>query len=219
MRRYCNETRFDCWKNKKRVDSREIPAKRLLAFAERTACGRADEWGVQMKRGLIVGRFQPYHIGHHNAIRKILAKVDELIIVIGSAKQSHEQKNPFTAGERIEMISQALKEEGIFEKCYIIPVEDVQENSIWTTKIIAYCPKFDVVFTNNPLVKQLFEGARFKTEKMVSEQKDIDGAKIREMMLKGNEWKKLVPKQTVAYLDKIKALDRIRAVYAKEQKE
>ena len=68
-----------------------------------------------MKRGLIVGRFQPYHIGHHNAIKKILAKVDELIIVIGSAKQSHEQSNPFTAGERIEMISEALKAEGINE--------------------------------------------------------------------------------------------------------
>ena len=54
---------------------------------------------------------------------------------------------------------------------------------------------------------------------MVSEQKDIDGVKIREMMLKGNEWKKLVPKQTVAYLEKIKAIDRVKAVYAKEQKE
>ena len=172
-----------------------------------------------MKRGLIVGRFQPYHEGHHKAIKKILAKADELIIVIGSAKQSHEQKNPFTAGERIEMISEALKADGIFERCYIIPVEDVQENSIWTTKIITYCPKFDVVFTNNPLVKQLFEGVRFKTEKMISEQKDIDGAKIREMMLKSNGWKKLVPKPTADYLEKIKAVDRIKAVYAKEQKE
>ena len=172
-----------------------------------------------MKRGLIAGRFQPYHIGHHNAIKKILGKVDELIVVIGSAKQSHEQKNPFTAGERIEMISEALRADGLYGKVYIIPVEDVQENSIWTTKIITYCPKFDVVFTNNPLVKQLFEGVRFKTEKMVSEQKDIDGANIREMMLEGDDWKKLVPKPTVAYLEKIKAVQRIKAVYAKEQKE
>ena len=78
-----------------------------------------------MKRGLIVGRFQPYHTGHHNAIKKILGKVDELIIVIGSAKQSHEQKNPFTAGERIEMISEALRANGLYGKVYIIPVEDV----------------------------------------------------------------------------------------------
>jgi len=172
-----------------------------------------------MKRGLIVGRFQPFHIGHHRAIKKILAKVDELIIVIGSAKQSHEQKNPFTAGERIEMISEALRAGGLYKKCYIIPVEDVQENSIWTTKIITYCPKFDVVFTNNPLVKQLFEGVKFKVEKMVSDEKDIDGVKIREMMLNGNEWKKLIPKPTVLYLEKMKAVQRVKAVYAKEQKE
>ena len=62
-----------------------------------------------MKRGLIVGRFQPYHAGHHNSVKKILQEVDELVIVVGSSDNSHTVPNPFTAGERIEMISCCLK--------------------------------------------------------------------------------------------------------------
>ena len=75
---------------------------------------------MPIKRGLIVGRFQPYHFGHHVAIKKIIDDVDELIIVVGSSKESHSRKNPFTAGERIEMIVTALKNDVIYNKCFII---------------------------------------------------------------------------------------------------
>ena len=57
-----------------------------------------------MTRALFVGRFQPFHYGHLHAIEKILEECDELVLVVGSAQMSHEHDNPFTAGERIEMI-------------------------------------------------------------------------------------------------------------------
>jgi len=72
-----------------------------------------------MKRGLIVGRFQPYHIGHNSAVKKILEELDEIVIVIGSSDDSHSISNPFTAGERIEMISESLKSEGLYERCFM----------------------------------------------------------------------------------------------------
>ena len=62
-----------------------------------------------MKRGLYVGRFQPYHNGHNSVIERIADEVDELIIGIGSAEISHDLRHPFTAGERVLMISRALK--------------------------------------------------------------------------------------------------------------
>jgi len=172
-----------------------------------------------MKRGLIVGRFQPYHVGHHSAVKNILKEIDELIIVVGSSDDSHTKLNPFTAGERIEMISYALKAENLFEKCFIITVSDVNENSVWTSRIKSYCPKFDTVYTNNPLVKQLFEGMGLSVKKMISNKSDIDGIKIREKMLHGNDWKELVPKATAEYLEQIKALERIKAIMEKEEKE
>ncbi|MEM1589096.1 MAG: adenylyltransferase/cytidyltransferase family protein, partial [Candidatus Bathyarchaeia archaeon] len=48
------------------------------------------------KRGLFVGRFQPFHKGHLQAVKEILDEVDELVIVVGSAQYSHRIDNPFT---------------------------------------------------------------------------------------------------------------------------
>ncbi len=61
-------------------------------------------------RGLYVGRFQPFHLGHLGAVKAVLKEVDELVIVIGSAQYSHNLNNPFTAGERLVMIRRALQE-------------------------------------------------------------------------------------------------------------
>ncbi len=61
-------------------------------------------------RGLLIGRFQPFHKGHLYVIGKIAEEVDEIIIGIGSAQKSHCLDNPFTAGERLMMIKKALLE-------------------------------------------------------------------------------------------------------------
>ncbi len=65
------------------------------------------------ERGLYVGRFQPFHKGHLEAIKEVLDEIEELVIVIGSAQYSHNIHNPFTAGERLVMIRHALQEAGI----------------------------------------------------------------------------------------------------------
>ena len=49
-----------------------------------------------VKRGVFIGRFQPFHNGHLEAIKKLLIEVDELIIMIGSSQYSHSFDNPFT---------------------------------------------------------------------------------------------------------------------------
>ena len=54
--------------------------------------------------GLLIGRFQPFHFGHLEAIHFGLSKVDTLFIGIGSSNKSHQERNPFTADERKEMM-------------------------------------------------------------------------------------------------------------------
>ena len=61
------------------------------------------------RNGLIIGRFQPFHNGHMEVLRKIFAECDHVIIGIGSAQYSHTDKDPFTAGERYHMIAEALR--------------------------------------------------------------------------------------------------------------
>ena len=168
-----------------------------------------------MKRGLFVGRFQPYHSGHHNALKNALKSVDEMIIIVGSARESFQQQNPFTAGERIEMISEALKEDGLFAKCFIVAVDDIAEYALWAQRIKSYSPKFDIVFTNNPLVKELFEADGYRVEKLVSNHGTIDSTKVREKIAKGGGLGGFVPKSVEAYLKKMDAKKRKKAITKK----
>ena len=69
----------------------------------------------KVTRGLLIGRMQPVHNGHIQIIEKTLNYVDEVVIVIGSAQLSHELKDPFTAGERIMMMTQALDDADIMQ--------------------------------------------------------------------------------------------------------
>ena len=90
-----------------------------------------------MSRGIFVGRFQPFHLGHIATIKFALEKVEELVIVIGSAQISHEMRNPFTAGERIQMIKDSLDAELEIDikRILMIPVPDVSFHPLWTYQL------------------------------------------------------------------------------------
>lgn len=60
------------------------------------------------KVGVFIGRFQPLHAGHLSTIERAITEVDELVIVIGSARTARNLRNPFTADERRAMIESAL---------------------------------------------------------------------------------------------------------------
>ncbi|MGB6591034.1 MAG: adenylyltransferase/cytidyltransferase family protein, partial [Candidatus Nitrosopolaris sp.] len=72
-----------------------------------------------LKRGLLVGRFQPFHKGHLLLVRQVFQDCEEVILAIGSAQFNYTYTDPFTAGERIMMIHAALVESEIdLKKCY-----------------------------------------------------------------------------------------------------
>jgi nicotinamide-nucleotide adenylyltransferase len=170
------------------------------------------EKACMVKRGLFVGRFQPIHNGHVKAIKDILKKVDELIIVIGSAQYSHRADNPFTVGERIAMIRKALESENIPQtRCWIIPVPDVHIHMMWVAEVIGYTPKFDVVFTNEPLTRRLFIEAGFKVEPVPFHKRKIYSAtEIRERMLNNKSWEELVPESVARFIKEIKGIERLQ---------
>ena len=61
--------------------------------------------------GFLIGRFQPFHLGHLEAIKFALTKVEHLHVGIGSSNKSHEKRNPFTADERKKMILSSTDDE------------------------------------------------------------------------------------------------------------
>lgn len=165
-----------------------------------------------VKRGLFVGRFQPFHKGHLEAIKDVLKEVDELGVVIGSAQYSHRKDNPFTAGERVTMIRKALEEAEIPAACWwIVPVPDVHVHMVWVAEVVGYVPKFDVVYSNDPLTKRLFLEAGFKVKPFPLHKREVYSAtEIRERILNGKDWKTLVPKSVVKIIEEIGGVERLQ---------
>lgn len=168
---------------------------------------------MKYRRGVYVGKFQPFHKGHLKCIQYALSKVDELIILVGSAQLSHTFNNPFTAGERIEMIRRALKDENIKSDRYlIIPVEDTFGiHSIWVSKVTSILPKFEVVFTNEPLTRRLFLEAGFKVESIpLYRRKLYSATEVRRRIIEGEDWASLVPSAVHSYIISIGGDERLR---------
>jgi len=164
------------------------------------------------KRALFLGRFQPYHNGHDAVIRRIVPEVDELIIAVGSAQYSHTLRDPFTAGERIMMITRALADLHITK--YVLPIEDIEQNALYVSHIERLTPPFQVVYSNNPLVIRLFEEAGIPVKQVPPvDRKHLWGTKIRELMLKGDEWRRYVPEPVCAVIDEIDGITRLRQIH------
>ena len=165
-----------------------------------------------VRRGIFVGRFQPFHMGHLLVIKYILEEVDELVLVIGSAQYSHTIDNPFTTGERLTMIHNALEEAKIpIECCWIVPVRDVHVHMLWVAEVVGYTPKFDVVYANEPLTRRLFSEARFKVKSIPYQKRDIYSAtETRERMLANKSWEALVPKSVATFIKEIDGVQRLR---------
>ena len=163
-------------------------------------------------RGLYVGRFQPFHIGHLDAIKYVLEAVDELVIVIGSAQYSHTSYNPFTAGERLMMVHRALVEAGVDStKLWIVPVPDVHLHMLWVSAVEGYTPKFNIVYTNEPLTRRLFTEANYKVKDLpLFDRKVYMSTLIREKMVKDESWTTLVPKGVADFIKEIDGLNRLR---------
>ena len=165
-----------------------------------------------INRGLYVGRFQPFHLGHLGAIKEVLNQVDELVIVIGSAQYSHNMNNPFTAGERLVMIRHALQEADVdLSRVWIVPVPDVHLHMLWVAAVEGYTPKFNVLYSNEPLTRRLFMEGGYTVENIsLFDRQTYASTYVREKMLKDESWTTLVPKAVADFIKKIDGVNRLR---------
>ncbi|MGC8850045.1 MAG: nicotinamide-nucleotide adenylyltransferase [Candidatus Bathyarchaeia archaeon] len=168
----------------------------------------------RVDRGLFIGRFQPFHLGHLEAAKYILSRMDEVIIAIGSAQYSHTLDNPFTAGERVEMIRGTLDVEGVDpRRYYLVPVEDVNVHSVWVAHVASRVPRFHTVYSNEPLTRRLFEEAGYRVEPIpFYERNRYSATEIRRRILEGEAWEELVPSSVAEFIKSIDGDHRIRVL-------
>lgn len=164
-----------------------------------------------MSRAFYIGRFQPYHNGHQEVLRRIAENADEIVIGVGSAQMSHEAENPFTGGERVLMITTALENLGC--PIYVIPIEDIRRNALWVAHVRSLVPPFDIVYSSNPLVVRLFGEAGIPVNSpAMYERATHSGTEVRRRMLAGESWEELVPPAVSQVIREIDGVERLRRI-------
>lgn len=169
---------------------------------------------MKHERGLMTGRFQPFHKGHLALAKQALAECNELVIIIGSAQFNFIEKDPFTAGERIIMAHGALKQAGVdLSKCYIIPMQNDENNARWLAGLRSQAPPFDAIYSGNEFVEYLAsyydQSLAIKKPKFV-DRKKYNGSNIRSLIAAGRKWDHLVPPAVAKIIKDSGGVERIR---------
>ncbi len=166
-------------------------------------------------RVLFFGRFQPFHYGHLSAVEWLLERYREVVILVGMADESHTWINPFTAGERLWMIREALRWRGIdLSRIITATIQTLRVYSGNAGFVLGYVPPVDAVATANPPVRRAFQDAGYRTVSPPLINKHVwCGEYIRSLMLKGSdEWRSLVPPPVAEIIDRIDGVGRVREV-------
>lgn len=167
---------------------------------------------------LFIGRFQPFHLGHLSVIKNAIAESDRLFIGIGSSEANFQAANPFTCGERFQMIEAALDEAGIpREKYEIVTIRNIDNYALWVRHLELYIPPFERVYTGSETVKYLFEDHNRNsktTHEIVNIKKElkISGTGVREMMVRDGKWEMLLPASVASLIKKWDGINRLKAV-------
>lgn len=177
----------------------------------------------KLTRGLIIGRFQPFHKGHLDLVYQVLEEINELIIVIGSSQHNYIFKDPFTAGERLVMIHDTLVQEKIdLSRIYIVPIPNFENNAAWLAYLQSMLPTFNVVYSGNEFVSILVNdqigksrNSKFTLEvrhPVFKNKVNYNGENIRNLIKLGKKWKHLVHPQVVKVIERIDGVNRIKII-------
>ena len=154
----------------------------------------------RLKKALFIGRFQPLHLGHLDAIKQILDVYDYVQIIIGSAQHSSTQYNPLSLDTRKKMLEKALSVEGI-SNYEMIPIDDVNDDEGWIREVNSRTDYYMAYILHNPHVEKIFLEKGLPLKK-VKKNIDIHATSIREMVREGDSrWRQYVHPSTLGILD------------------
>lgn len=149
---------------------------------------------MTQETSLIIGRFQPFHLGHLALVKNVIDAGEFALIVIGSNQLSRTKENPLTAAERENLIEATLAEANISKKSYkILNIADINDNNSWVRYLRKTLPAFDKVYTGTDYVQDLFKQDGQHPLGEFTFLANISGTKIRQLIKNNNKsWEKLV---------------------------
>ncbi|MCY7346953.1 MAG: bifunctional nicotinamide-nucleotide adenylyltransferase/Nudix hydroxylase [Pyrinomonadaceae bacterium] len=84
--------------------------------------------------GIVIGRFQPFHLAHQSLIQHSLSLAEKVIVILGSARSAPDVKNPFTPAMREEIIRACFPKDA--DRLIFRAVRDYPYNDhVWTAEV------------------------------------------------------------------------------------
>lgn len=87
---------------------------------------------------VFIGRFQPFHCGHADVLRKAAKLAGHVIVLIGSSFQPRTIKNPFSFDDRRRMIQGFVDQAGLSAEARvdIVPLRDFKaDDNVWASNV------------------------------------------------------------------------------------
>lgn len=151
--------------------------------------------------GIYAGRFQPFHLGHYQAIEHIISKCEETYVLICSKKGDNplDDRNPFTYIERMDMMR-------VFgDRVHFRHICDQDSDSEWTRIIEETLPKGrKVCFTNNPRTRDAFRAHKYEVNPIPVKHDGLSATFIRTRIIRNEPWKSFVPLGTQTVVERIR---------------
>tara|TARA_Y100000590_G_scaffold467922_1_gene648605 strand:- start:9204 stop:9707 length:504 start_codon:yes stop_codon:yes gene_type:complete len=166
-----------------------------------------------MNVGILVGRFQPLHKGHIQAIEYAKNNSEKLFIIVGSAEKSNQKRNPFSFEERKRMIDLALKGKKLQKNISIVPINDANNHPEWIESIKNTIGEYNIIFTNDELTERLFKEDETKVINIpLIDRNELSATEVRKRLELGKGWKSLVMPEIAEYLSEINAVERMKSI-------
>ena len=135
---------------------------------------------------VVLGRFQPFHRGHALMLREAekCRKVNypnlKLIIAVGSSNRPETLKNPWSASERIAMISSWLDNEAKFD-AIVVAIPDIEDPPNWVSHAEKYHGTSGIFFSSDSSSCDLYNNSGWSIISMpLLQRDDYEGWRVRE---------------------------------------
>ncbi|ARS65249.1 Nicotinamide-nucleotide adenylyltransferase [Candidatus Nitrosomarinus catalina] len=160
--------------------------------------------------GLLIGRFQPFHLGHLAALQFAISKVDKLWLGLGSSNKPIEKNNPFSIEERKKMILSSI-DDSIQNKIFIFPIPDLDNHVRWIQNIDTIVPDYEIIFSNDPMTEHLYSKRNVQVIAIPFLKRDqLSGTRLRDLIKSDQKWDDLVPEGTKLILENLDAKNRLK---------
>ena len=176
---------------------------------------------------VLIMRAQPFHNAHLEIIKRATALTDNLIVIVGSAKQPRTFKNPFTADERAQMIKAATG--GLAMTINIeANTDSIYSDQAWATRVQSLVAKHTKTGDKIGIIGHKKDESSFYLDlfpqwalEEVPLYEPLDASSIRDLYFKEdvnmNFIKNVVPRSTFDFLESFKNTPEFEQIIRERQ--